>query len=624
MSVTETKLVKLIAPQPLATRGHGTHICVTSKGDRMMYGSGWSVFWRSLEDMSECDSFTEHIKPVRSAVISPNGRWVASGDETGQLKTWEIGNKKVKLATGVLNKVNDIAWGPDSKRILIVGDGNPLKGKAISYDSGNSIGGFDRHSKDILAVACKETRPFRAVSCSEDMRMNIYSAFPVKYQKKPDADSPKGKHTRYPNCVRFAPDGSSLITVGSDTKIFVCNPDTGEFVKELKDKKMGHKACSIYSFSYSPDSKQILTVGSDKTAKIWDIESGEVKTSFDWNKSSRDVGHMLVSTFWIKGKAKEYLGTLALNGEISFLDPADSSKPAQTVHGVTSIPTSVVADRKGGKFYVGEEGGKVTAYDFKSGAGQWIKGDGHIGKKVVALGISDGALVSTGWDNTVQFSDTKSLEYGDSVSLPSQPTGLAVGKKDSGLVVVSLGKGAVVVIRGKKVVSTLEVSYSALSIDINADDTEVTVGGKDKAIHTYTLAGDKLTEKHVDKEASTKPVTLVVAHPSLPGKVASANSGAEIFLSDGQKIKNGDGWEYHHGTIRTGAWSPDGKRLATGAMDEVIIVFSDLDNYKAKVRESVSDNAQGVVALTWWDDETIIACAYDMSIKIFKVAPKAE
>ena len=83
------------------------------------------------------------------------------------------------------------------------------------------------------------------------------------------------KHTRYPNVVRFSPEGSTYLSVGSDMKLYVYSSEKGEIVKEIEDKKDGHKG-AIYSFAWSPDSKQIITVSADKTAKIWNVEGGNV------------------------------------------------------------------------------------------------------------------------------------------------------------------------------------------------------------------------------------------------------------------------------------------------------------------------------------------------------------
>lgn len=66
------------------------------------------------------------------------------------------------------------------------------------------------------------------------------------------------EHTNYVNCVRFSPDGSKFITVGSDKKGMVYEGKTGEKLGELSAQD-AHQG-SIYAVSWSPDSKKVSTI----------------------------------------------------------------------------------------------------------------------------------------------------------------------------------------------------------------------------------------------------------------------------------------------------------------------------------------------------------------------------
>ena len=58
--------------------------------------------------------------------------------------------------------------------------------------------------------------------------------------------------------MRFSPDGSKFITVGSDKKGIIYEAKTGEKLGELSAED-GHQG-SIYAVSWSPDSKQASVV----------------------------------------------------------------------------------------------------------------------------------------------------------------------------------------------------------------------------------------------------------------------------------------------------------------------------------------------------------------------------
>lgn len=66
------------------------------------------------------------------------------------------------------------------------------------------------------------------------------------------------EHTNFVNCVRFSPDGSKFITVGSDKKGIIYEGKTGEKIGELSAQD-GHQG-SIYAVSWSPDGKQVTTL----------------------------------------------------------------------------------------------------------------------------------------------------------------------------------------------------------------------------------------------------------------------------------------------------------------------------------------------------------------------------
>lgn len=46
-------------------------------------------------------------------------------------------------------------------------------------------------------------------------------------------------HTNFVNCVRYAPDGSRIVSVGSDKKIQVYNGANGEPVSDIVDAHAG-------------------------------------------------------------------------------------------------------------------------------------------------------------------------------------------------------------------------------------------------------------------------------------------------------------------------------------------------------------------------------------------------
>jgi WD40 repeat protein len=228
------------------------------------------------------------------AKFSPNGLWIASGDAEGNVFVWELLTKAVKTRVQVCSSVLDIDWDSEGKRIVAVGEGTQSRARAFAWDTGSALGKIEVHNKPILSVSYRPTRPYRIVTGSEDLNVNVYEGPPFKFVKGAQ------EHSRYPNCVRYSPDGEQFISVGSDSKIVVWDAKSGDKVKVIESKSDGHKG-SIFSFSYSPDGKQILTASGDKTAKIWNVEDGALVTTFNFGNEVHD---QQVSALWHKGDKK--------------------------------------------------------------------------------------------------------------------------------------------------------------------------------------------------------------------------------------------------------------------------------------------------------------------------------
>ncbi len=168
------------------------------------------------------------------------------------------------------------------------------KAKVFTVDSGNNVGEILMHNLSIISVSYRKQRPYRIVTGSEDLTVNYYEGPPFKY-----VQNFKG-HTRYPNCVRYSPNGDTFVSVGADSKICVFDGKTGAPVKEIEGVHSG----SILSFSWSPDSKSILTASADRTCKIVAIPEGNVTTTFTFGDNVNDqqvaalwTGDYLLSVF---------------------------------------------------------------------------------------------------------------------------------------------------------------------------------------------------------------------------------------------------------------------------------------------------------------------------------------
>ena len=114
------------APAPGTVRGAPSNLAVSPDGTLLAYAQGKNIVVRSVEDPASTYVFQGHKSNTTVARFSPDGKWVASGDDSGWVRVWAWDNPShaVKKEIKVMGKsVNDLAWGPDNKRLGVVGDG---------------------------------------------------------------------------------------------------------------------------------------------------------------------------------------------------------------------------------------------------------------------------------------------------------------------------------------------------------------------------------------------------------------------------------------------------------------------------------------------------------------------
>jgi WD40 repeat protein len=177
--------------------------------------------WQCVHTLVNGDSYWA-ARTVRSVAVCLDNQILASGDDDGTIKLWNL-----------------------------------ITGKEIRTLSGHS------KSKWVCAVTFSPDGQM-LVSGSNDKSIKLWD-----WKTKQQIHNFFG-HTDYVNTVAISPDGQTLASGSSDKTIIVWNLITGERIKTL----FGHLN-SITSVTFSPDGQFIVSGSSDKTIKIWDWTTGE-------------------------------------------------------------------------------------------------------------------------------------------------------------------------------------------------------------------------------------------------------------------------------------------------------------------------------------------------------------
>jgi len=490
-----------------------------------------------------------------------------------------------------------------------VGDGENMKAKAFAWDSQNNLGEITAHSKAILACAYRPVKPHSLVTASEDLTINTYKGPPFKFEHS------FKDHARYPNSVRFSPDGAFYASVGADSKIFLFNGETGEKVREIGTEKKEQHSGSIFDLSWSPDGKSFLTCSGDKTAKIWDPESGHCKTTFTISKKPQ-VEDMQISCLW----HEDYLLSVSLSGAINYLDVAHPDAPKRVVQGHNTNLAGFAADPKNGVFYVSDVEGRVGVWNFKSGECTWLHGKGHE-KTVVALAISaDGkTLASVGLDDKIRLNNVSSGNFSDdSTAIGGKPVAVAQANKDKDLFAVVTAQEKLVLFRGNKIVSTTDLHVRPNNVIFSPSDNQLAVSGKDYKVHLFDVSHDavkpsKVLDNHI-KEVN------VIAYNSAGNQLVSAGKDRNIYWWVNDKPQNATGWCFHNAQVTDISFSPSNNLMASCSADEGIIIWKDTKTFESTRTTWDAAHCQGVERICFWDEKTVVSLGSDRVIKVWDVS----
>jgi WD40 repeat protein len=166
------------------------------------------------------------------------------------------------------------------------------------------------------------------------------------------------------------------------------------------DQEQSHTG-GIFAVSWSPDSKSLLTSSADSTCKIWDLEARKAVTTVELSQGIQD---QQVGNLW----AGEYLLSLALSGDLYYLDPRQSV-PVRTVYGHQRSITAFAVDSDSQSFFTASYTGRVFSWTM-DGHAQPVKGSGHT-NQVSGFAVDSGSLWSIGMDDTVRCIDISKKEF---------------------------------------------------------------------------------------------------------------------------------------------------------------------------------------------------------------------
>ncbi|KAI9164652.1 WD40 repeat-like protein [Blastocladiella emersonii ATCC 22665] len=605
---------------PATTRGQPVQLDAHPAGKSFLYTNGRSVIIRDLAHPELATEYTGHSFGVNVARFAPSGYYIASGDVRGNVRIWDATQPEQILKAEyqpLSGTINDLTWDSESKRLIAVGDGRDKFGHAFAFDTGSSVGEIVGHNKVVNAVSIRPCRPFRAVTCSDDMTVNFFNGVPYKFAHS------ISDHTRFVTSVRFSPNGAHFASVGLDGKIFLYDGATGNKVKEVTDPDAHHKG-GIFALSWSPDAKQFITSSADSTVKLWDAETSKVVNTWHLDpNASFGIHHQQVGNLW-RG---DWLLSTSLSGDMHYLDPKTGAV-ARTVTGHQKNITAMTFHADSRTLFTASYDGNVRAWhEDAADAGATataVAGDAATTTQVQDLTLAakddDAAhVIAIDMDDTLRTIRGTAFA-GAATKLPAQPSSVAAANGGTRYVATTGGVFAVSASGATTPVTTAPANVTVVAT--SADRMHLAMGTADRTVVVAALdpATGVVTNPAVAKfENSKGAVTAIAFEPTAGNLLAVGDAGGKILvynIADAAIALNQ--WVFHTARITSVAWSASGNHAVSTSLDTAVAVWS----RAAPMQHVMIRNAHvdAAVSAVFVGDDVVASAGADGCVKHWKIA----
>ena len=598
--MTEQLPIKLHAPNPKTAQGYASCFVLSKDKKWLGYCVKNIVVLRNMENLTEAKSYTKHICEVTAVAFHPEGKLVASADVKGNISIWFleklIENKRIENAFS--GKINGLDFTEDGTKLLIYGEGKKKFGRVINWELKNDVGEIGNVTVTLISGCFSTKKPYRVMVGGDDGKVNFYEGPPFKY--KCEFKEHAGK---FVSAIQCSPDGTRFVSAGFDKKIVIYDAKEGTILDQFDASKVenGHKM-AIVSLSFIDDEK-IVTASIDRSVKVWDLK--EKKLLFTLIPAEGKLGiPFIFCGVQCDGKkvvAVSLSGTLYSWNVDSF---ADNKLPDLVLPGHQFPVSSVVVAKKAKEIISGDTNNVVLVWP-ESGVPRELYSGGKDKKGIsnIALSFDESLVYVTEVQGSLlcfdRVSGEKKFELSD---IKGNFKGLVPSRKNNEEV-FALQTKILFKIKNGAVEKKTSISFESKCLEVNEELGEVLVGDKKGKLHVFDLEF---------KEKSCPSIHFgeyQVIKLSPDGKLIASGDNQRIILvyeAESKKVVC-DRFGFHTGSIFDLDWSGDSKFLASASLDGSVMIWE--IETKKRLKNYPNFDGNQINGVRFINDNKDVVCA---------------
>jgi len=564
-------------------------------------------------------------------------QWNLRGWEHDYLHT--VFNDQQRTYRGHTSAVLCVAFSPDGRRIAC-GGGNPFSQAPGDYrlriwevESGREVLTLAGHNADVGSLSFS---PDGSRLASGGYDVKIWDAHTGDEQRTlADASGP----------ALFSPDGTRLLTCGSNGAMKIWDVETGEAIATMEG---GTTRTSGRGLAWHPAGKRIVGSQADRALKVWDAKTGEpvldlaesaqhhptVAFSPDGQRIA-GIGYDHAITLWDAETGKrirrlqghrDYVSSVAFSPDsrrlcsgsydklLTVWDVA-TGRAIRSFKGHAAGLTSVAFNRDGNRIVSGSHDDAVKVWDAEVDQGPLtVQSAGTSGVRNVSVSPDGDCIAVSTWYEQVRIIDSGTGKELRKLSGSSHPVALS---SDGQRLVADGGKNSLRVWDANTgdILLTLKSQPDTIHcVAFSPDGSRIVSGSRDHSLIIWDArTGDELHRLTGHANA----VNCVAFRPDGTEFVSgSFDDTLKIWaVRTGQERLTLNGHIRGAGGVNSVAYSSDGRRIVSGGTDRSIRVW---DSETGRELRSLTGHTNSVDAIAISPDgRRIVSGSFDKTIRVW-------